>query len=60
MYEDIDKVKYALEKYGIDKLNRKKQMEQFILFNQQKATMLIKELCDKLKLSEQFKKNNTF
>ena len=60
MYEDIDKVKYTLEKYGINKLNRKKQMEQFILFNQQKATMLIKELCDKLKLSEQFKKNNTF
>ena len=26
MYEDIDKVKYVLEKYGIDKLNRKKQM----------------------------------
>ena len=59
-YDVIDKIKLELEAYEKEKNKRKMQMEQYLFFNEQKYKELIRDLTDKLKLSENFKKTNKF
>ncbi len=57
---NIDKYKFELENLEKKKLNRKIDMENYLIMYEKKNNELIKELCEKLKLSENFKKNNKF
>ena len=59
-YEIIDKLKSEIEKWGFEKKKRRQQMQDYLFIIEQKKDELIKILCEKLKLSVNFKKNNNF
>ena len=57
---NIDKYKFELENLEKKKLNKKIDFENYLIMYEKKNNELFKELCEKLKLSENFKKNNKF
>ena len=59
-YEIIDKLKFEIEKWEFEKKKRREQMQDYLFIIEQKKDELIKILCEKLKLSDNFKKNNNF
>ena len=59
-YEIIDKLKSEIEKWEFEKKKRRQQMQDYLFIIEQKKDELIKILCEKLKLSVNFKKNNKF
>ena len=59
-YEIIDKLKFEIEKWEFEKKKRRQQMQDYLFIIEQKKDELIKILCEKLKLSVNFKKNNNF
>ena len=59
-YEIMDKFKFEVEKCEIEKINQKKQMHDYLFTIEQKKDELIRKLCEQLKLSVNFKKNNNF
>ena len=59
-YDIVDKNKIELENLEKEKNKRKMQLEQYLFFNEQKNRELLKDLTDKLKLSDNFKKTNKF
>ncbi len=59
-YEIIDKLKSEIEKWEFEKKKRRQQMQDYLFIIEQKKDELIKILCEKLKLSVNFKKNNNF
>ena len=59
-YEMIDNLKFEIEKWEFEKNKRKQQMQNYLFIIEQKKDELIKILCEKLKLSVNFKKNNSF
>ena len=59
-YEIIDKLKFEIEKWGFEKKKRRQQMQDYLFIIEQKKDELIKILCEKLKLSVNFKKTNSF
>ena len=59
-YEIIDKLKFELAKWEFEKKKRREQMQDYLFIIEQKKDELIKILCEKLKLSDNFKKNNKF
>ena len=59
-YEIVDKLKFEIEKYDFEKKKRRQQMQDYLFIIEQKKDELIKILCEKLKLSVTFKKNNSF
>ena len=59
-FEILDKSKQELEKLEGVKNLRKQQMQNYIMLSEKKENELIKELCEKLKLTEYFKRTNRF
>ena len=59
-YEIVDKLKFEIEKWEFEKKKRREQMQDYLFIIEQKKDELIKILCEKLKLSDNFKKNNKF
>jgi hypothetical protein len=59
-YEMLDKLKFEIEKWEIEKNKKRQQMQDYLFIIEQKKDELIKILCEKLKLSVNFKKNNSF
>ena len=59
-YEIVDKLKFEIEKWEFEKKKRREQMQDYLFIIEQKKDELIKILCEKLKLSDNFKKNNIF
>ena len=59
-YEMIDKLKYEIEICEFEKNKRRQQMQDYLFLIEQKKDELIKTLCEKLKLSVNFKKKNSF
>ena len=58
--EAIEKIGKEIKKCEIDKNKRRQQMQDYIFLYEKKIDELIKELSDKLKLSEIFKRTNKF
>jgi len=59
-YEIVDKLKFEIDKWEFEKKKRREQMQDYLFIIEQKKDELIKILCEKLKLSDNFKKNNKF
>ena len=59
-YEMLDKLKFEIEKWEFEKNKKRQQMQDYLFIIEQKKDELIKILCEKLKLSVNFKKNNSF
>ena len=59
-YEMIDNLKFEIDKLENEKNKRRQQMQDYLFIIEQKKDELIKNLCEKLKLSDNFKKNNNF
>jgi len=59
-YEMIDKLKSEIEICEFEKNKRRQQMQDYLFLIEQKKDELIKTLSEKLKLSVNFKKNNSF
>ena len=59
-YDMIDKLKFEIEKCEFEKNKRRQQMQDYLFLIEQKKDELIKTLCEKLKLSVNFKKTNSF
>ena len=59
-YEIVDKLKFEIDKWEFEKKKRREQMQDYLFIIEQKKDELIKILCEKLKLSDNFKKNNQF
>jgi hypothetical protein len=59
-YDIMDNFKYEVERCEIEKINKKKQMQDYLFTIEQKKDELIRKLCEQLKLSVNFKKNNDF
>ena len=59
-YEMVDNLKFEIEKLEFEKNKRRQQMQDYLFIIEQKKDELIKILCEKLKLSVNFKKTNSF
>ena len=59
-YEIVDKLKFEIDKWEFEKKKRREQMQDYLFIIEQKKDELIKIVCEKLKLSDNFKKNNKF
>ena len=59
-YETVDNLKFEIEKLEFEKNKKRQQMQDYLFIIEQKKDELIKILCEKLKLSDNFKKTNSF
>ncbi len=59
-YEIMDNFKYEVDNWEFEKNSRKKQMHDYLFTIEQKKDELIRKLSEQLKLSVNFKKNNSF
>ena len=59
-YEIIDKMKFEIESLDFERKKRRQQMQDYLFIIEEKKDELIKNLCEKLKLSVNFKKTNSF